>query len=306
MALKDQLEFGYVLPCRSWAPIDMKDVREVAVRADALGFRDLWVTENNLDESFSLDSMVVLSYAAALTQRIRVGVSVVVLPVHNPVHVAHEAVSLDYVSGGRAILGVGLGRAEEYANFGVPPERRVSRFNEQVELIKTIWTQGAHARFQGEFYNIEHGMTIAPVQKPHPPIWLGGSHPDSLRRAARIADGWMGAGGSTKKGFIEAVPLIRQSLESAGRDPAEFAISKRVFMAVHEDESIARAEALRWFTEVYHNPGMLETSGFAGTPAQLSSYIEELHAAGATHLLLNPIYRYQEQLETIAEVVGLK
>jgi alkanesulfonate monooxygenase SsuD/methylene tetrahydromethanopterin reductase-like flavin-dependent oxidoreductase (luciferase family) len=148
-------------------------------------------------------------------------------------------------------------------------------------------------------------MGIAPVQKPHPPIWLGGSHPDSLRRAVRIGDGWMGAGGSTKKSFIEAVPVIRQALEAAGRDPSTFTISKRVFMAVHEDEAIARAEALCWFTEVYHNPGMLETSGFAGTPVQLRAYIEELHAAGATHLLLNPIFRYEEQLETIAEIVGL-
>ena len=126
MALKDEMEFGFVLPCRSWEPIEMQSVRRTAIRADELGFRDLWVTENTLDDSFSLDPAVVLTYAAALTTRIRLGVSVVVLPLHSPIHVAHQIASLDYVSGGRAVLGVGLGRAAHYTDFGVPLERRVA------------------------------------------------------------------------------------------------------------------------------------------------------------------------------------
>jgi probable F420-dependent oxidoreductase len=304
MALKDEMEFGYVLPCRSWAPIDMESVRRTAVRADALGFRDLWVTENTLDDSYSFDPMVVLTYAAALTTRIRLGVSVVVLPLHSPIHVAHQAASLDYVSGGRAVLGVGLGRAAHYSDFGVPLERRVSRFNEGVDVIKALWTQPT-ADYHGEFYSVDGGMALKPVQQPHPPIWLGGVHPATLKRAARIADGWMGAGGSSKRGLAEAVPILRQALEEQGRDVSKFTISKRVFMSVHENAGVAHAEALRWFTDVYHNPAMLETNGFAGTPEQLRGYIEEARDMGATHLLLNPIARYEEQADLIAEVVGL-
>jgi alkanesulfonate monooxygenase SsuD/methylene tetrahydromethanopterin reductase-like flavin-dependent oxidoreductase (luciferase family) len=149
-------------------------------------------------------------------------------------------------------------------------------------------------------------MALKPVQKPHPPIWLGGVHPDTLRRAARIADGWMGAGGSSKRGLAEAVPVLHEALEKEGRDPASFAISKRVFMSVHEKPEAAHAEALRWFTDVYHNPAMLETNGFAGTPEQLREYVEEARDMGANHLLLNPIARYEEQADVIAEVVGLK
>ena len=112
MALKDQIAVGMVLPHRSPEPLDMQVVRQVAQRAEALGFHDLWVTENTLDHVFCFDPMVILTYAAALTTTIRLGVSVVVLPVHHPVHGAHQVASLDYASAGRARLGVGLGRGQ--------------------------------------------------------------------------------------------------------------------------------------------------------------------------------------------------
>ena len=100
MALKDTISFGMSLPHRSPEPIDMLAVRQVAQRADALGFRDLWVTENTLDHVFCFDPVVVLTYAAAVTTSIRLGVAVVVLPVHNPIFVAHQVATLDYVSNG--------------------------------------------------------------------------------------------------------------------------------------------------------------------------------------------------------------
>jgi probable F420-dependent oxidoreductase len=305
MALKDDMEFGFVLPCRSWAPIEVETIRRTAVRADELGFRDLWVTENTLDGSFSLDSMVDLSFAAALTSRVRLGVSVVVLPHHSPVHVAHAIASLDYLSGGRAVLGLGLGRPNHYRAFGVPVERRVRRFTEGVEVVKALWTE-PHVEFHGEVFDIDAALALKPVQKPHPPVWLGGSHPDALRRAARIADGWMGAGGASKASLAEAIPLLREALVTNNKDPEGFAISKRVFLAVDERPERAHADALRWFTDVYHNPAMLEANGFAGTPEQAREYIEELRDLGCNHVLLNAVHRYEEQVEAVAEVVGLK
>jgi probable F420-dependent oxidoreductase len=305
MALKDTLNFGFVLPCRSWAPIDIHSVARTAKRADELGFQDLWVTENTLDDSFSFDPMVVLAYAAAFTQRIRLGVSVVVLPLHSPVHVAHQVATLDYASGGRAILGVGLGRAAHYKDFGVPLERRVRRFNEGVQVIKALWTRD-QADFHGEIYDVQAGMRLKPVQQPHPPIWIGAYNPNGYQRAARIADGWMGAGGSSKASLVEAVKIIQDTLAENGRDASAFAISKRVFMSVHENPEVARKEALRWFSDVYHNPAMLETHGFCGTPEQAREYIEELQSLGVNHVLLNSVTRYEEQLEALAEVVGLK
>src|SRR5487761_863003 len=141
MALKDQIALGVALPHRSPDPIAMADVHHVATRAEALGFGDLWVTENTIDHVFCFDPVVVLSWAAAVTTRIRLGASVVVLPVHHPIHVAHQWASLDYASNGRAILGLGLGRKHPYAGFGVPQERRVRRFLEGVALVKALWTE---------------------------------------------------------------------------------------------------------------------------------------------------------------------
>jgi probable F420-dependent oxidoreductase len=302
MALKDQAAFGMSLPHRSPDPIGMSAVRTVAQHADLLGFRDLWVTENTLDQAFSFDPTVILTYAAAITSHIRLGTSVVVLPLRSPIHVAHAYASLDYVSGGRAILGVGLGR-EHYAEFQVPTERRVRRFLEQVELIRDIWSQPS-VEYHGQVFEINARMSLKPIQ-PRLPIWLGGSHPDAIRRAAAIADGWMGAGGQSVAGFGESVKLLRAALEKAGRDSAAFPISKRIFMSVHEKPEVARAEVNRWFTEVYHNPAQTDANGVFGTPEHVRERLEEHIAMGANHLLLNPVTRYEEQVDALAQVVGL-
>jgi probable F420-dependent oxidoreductase len=301
----NRIALGMSLPHRSPDPLDMDAVRQVARRADALGFRDLWVTENTLDHVFSFDPMVVLTHAASVTTAIRVGVSVAVLPVHHPIHVAHQVATLDQVSGGRAILGVGLGRPDHYAHFQVPRDHRVRRFREGVELIKALWTQDK-VDYPGGIYRLEGGrMPLKPVQKPHPPIWLGGGHPDALRRAALIADAWMGAGGSSTADFGRHVAILKSELEKAGRDPATYPISKRVFLSVHERADVARAEVERWYSGVYHNPAGTDASGVHGTPEQVRERLEALVGMGANHLLLNPVCRYAEQLEGLAAVVGL-
>jgi alkanesulfonate monooxygenase SsuD/methylene tetrahydromethanopterin reductase-like flavin-dependent oxidoreductase (luciferase family) len=115
----------------------------------------------------------------------------------------------------------------------------------------------------------------------------------------------MGAGGSSNAEFARCVPVMRENLEQAGRDPKTFAISKRVFLSVHERADVARAELNDWFTTVYHNPKGAETSGVYGTPQQVRVRLEELVAAGANHLLLNPVCRHAEQLEALASAVGL-
>jgi probable F420-dependent oxidoreductase len=305
MSLKDRVAVGMSLPHRSPDSIDMIEVRRVAERADALGFSDLWVTENTLDHVFSFDPAVILTYAAAVTRRIRLGVAVSVLPVHNPAHIAHQIASLDYVSNGRAILGVGLGREHHYVEFQVPMEHRVRRLREGVEVVKALWTQ-PKVDYHGTIYRLENsGMTIKPVQKPHPPIWFGGDHPDAVRRAAMLGDGWMSAGGAATEPYAKAVQILRAELEKLGRDPATFPISKRVFLSVHERADVARAEVGRWFTTVYRSAQRADTSGIHGTPTQVREQLEELVAAGANHLLVNPVARYSEQVEALAEVVGL-
>lgn len=304
MALKDQIPFGMSLPHRSPDTIGMDTVRTVATKAEALGFRDLWVTENTLDHVNSFDPLTVLTYAAGLTTRIGLGASVLVLPVHDPRMVAHQWATLDYVSNGRAIMGVGIGRPFHFQEFEVPQEARVARFREQIDLIRALWSQ-EKVTHNGHFYHLEGAkLGVRPVQKPLP-IWMGVGHPNAIRRSAALADGWMGAGGSTSEDFRKAVPLLREALEKAGRDPNGFPISKRIFIAVDEKPDAARAELHRWYTKVYHNPPGTDTSGIHGTPEHVRERLQEMIAQGASHLLLNPVSRHVEQLHALAEVVGL-
>jgi probable F420-dependent oxidoreductase len=305
MALKDKIAFGMSLPHRSPDPIDMAAVWQVATRAEALGFRDLWVTENTLDHVVCFDPVVVLTWAAAVTSKIRLGCSVVVLQIHSPLMVAHQWACLDYVSGGRAILGVGIGRDHHYRQFEVSQEGRVSRFREELDIIRALWTE-EKVTYHGRFYNLENEtMAPKPVQKPLP-VWMGVGHPDAVRRAARLADGWMGSGGSRIADFAASVPILRAALEERGRDPIAFPTSKRIFMAVDERPEVARRELLRWFTDVYRNPPGVDLCGIHGTPELVRERLDEVVAMGANHLLLNPVSNHAEQVEALAEVVGLK
>jgi len=306
VALKDKIPLGMSLPHRSPDPLTMTTVATVARRAEELGFRDLWVTENTIDQGTCFDPVVILTYAAAITTRIRVGASVVVLPIHSPLMVAHQWATLDFVSGGRAILAVGLGREHHYRDFQIPVAARVKRFREEVELIKALWSED-NVTYRGEMYQVENvTLGTRPVQRPRPPLWMGVGHPNAIRRAARIADGWMGSGGSSIADFKASVPILKQELEKAGRDPAAFPISKRVFMAVDDRPDVARAELNRWFTDVYQNPAGTDASGIHGTREQVVARLEELVASGANHLLLNPVSRHAEQLEAVAELSGLR
>ncbi len=306
MPLKD-LTFGMALPQRyPEAAADIATVRRVAQRADALGFADLWLTENTLDHVPCPDPLILLSHVAAVTTRIRLGVAVLVLPVHHPAHIARQVQTLDYVSDGRATLGIGLGRDAHYAEFGVPLERRVRRFTEGVEILRALWTQPS-VTYHGQIYDLHDASVLPlPLQKPHPPIWMGAGHPDAIKRAARLADGWMGSGNSSSAGFGPQVALLQQALADAGRDPATFPISKRVFMSVHAREEVAQQEVRHYMGAVYRNADLAERSCIAGTPAQVAERLEELAAMGANHLLLHPIARPEEQLEVLAEMVGLQ
>jgi alkanesulfonate monooxygenase SsuD/methylene tetrahydromethanopterin reductase-like flavin-dependent oxidoreductase (luciferase family) len=172
-------------------------------------------------------------------------------------------------------------------------------------LIKALWAD-PHVTYGGEIFRV-HEVTLGtrPSQQPHPPIWMGGAHSDAIRRAAALSDGWMGGGGSSNASFERAVPLLHAALRHEGRDPATFPISKRIFISVHENPTVARAEIDQWFNAVYRDPSGTEQAGVFGTPPQVHEQIEELATMGANHLLLNPVTRYLEQTEALADIVGL-
>jgi len=115
----------------------------------------------------------------------------------------------------------------------------------------------------------------------------------------------MGGGGTSSDSFVTAVAQLRVDLERVGRDPTTFPISKRVFVSVDDDPRVARAELARWFTGVYGNPDAVDTAGVHGTPGQVHEQLDALVAAGATHLLLNPVDRLLDHVDVLADLVRL-
>ncbi|TDJ46618.1 MAG: LLM class flavin-dependent oxidoreductase, partial [Gammaproteobacteria bacterium] len=184
---------------------DMALVRRTLHRAEELGYDSAWVQDQVASDVPLLESLSLLCYAAAVTERLKLGVSVIVVPIRNAPQLAKDIGTLDHLSGGRVILGVGLGpvfAGDNYFQiFGTRADEALRRFNESIRIMKSLWTE-TKTNIDGEFYTLHNtGMEPKPIQKPHPPLWFGGQHPNALRRAVQVADGYMGAGPTTTRDF---------------------------------------------------------------------------------------------------------
>jgi len=308
-------QFGFAIPQMFLGEqVDMSLVRDVCVRAEALGFESLWGVEITLSAEAVLEPIGTLAYVAALTERPRLGVSVIVSTLHNPVQLAKDLSSLDNICGGRLIAGLGIGvmyarpsvpAEADYRAFGITKEGRVTRFEESLRVMRALWSEKA-PELDGRFTKLAGvQMTPKPLQT-RLPVWFGGGHPNSLRRAVRMADGYMGAGGSSTADFRTQVIGLREGLEAAGRDPATFPISKRVYLAVDSNEKRAE-DALRTFFKVFYgDPNYAAQFGVFGSEEKVAEGLAEVFDAGAGMVMLNPVSEQREQLEILAEMVGLK
>ena len=280
-------------------PVDVAMIRKIARQAEAAGFADLWTQEQLIGTAQSVEPLTLMAYLAAVTERVRLGVSVLVLPVHSPLHLAKRLASLDVLSGGRLIAGVGLGGEWDAEAFGIPEGRRVGRFMNVLQAIDALWTQ-PQATLSGDFYSLrDASMEPKPLQQPRPPIWFGARAEVAVRRAARHGDGWMGPGSSSVETFEELVPALRDELERQGRDPSTFPMSKRVYIAIDDDAERARLRLREWFGHNYDDPEMAEQVSVWGKAEHCFEYVDRLIAAGATHLLFNPVFDYEEQIEAL-------
>ena len=291
---------------------DMSEVRDVILAAERLGYDSLWTQDQVIGDVPILECMSILSYAAALTERLSLGVSVIVFPIRNAVQLARSMNSLDQMSHGRAILGIGLGpptSADDfYRAFGVQSSDRLARFTEGLEIMKALWS-GEPVHYEGRFYQLEGTIMLPrPVHQPHPPVWFGGQHPDALRRAVRLGDGYMSAGPTTRVQYRDNMRLIRRFMDEEGRDPATFPLSRRVYLAVDPDAKRAKDRLDDFFQSRYPwqikgNPDFVADICVWGSPAQCVEGLQEFIDEGAGMLLLNPIWDFVEQLECLAEEV---
>jgi probable F420-dependent oxidoreductase len=288
-------------------PMDRAGIRTFLARAEHLGFHSAWVVEQILGKIPSLEPVALLTYAAAVTERLRLGSAVLLTALRSPLHLAKHLASLDHLSGGRLIVGVGLGgNPKIYPAFGIPAGRRAERFAEGIRLMKQLWTE-PRVTFPGEFYKLENAaMEPKPLQKPHPPLWFGAHHPDALRRTVALGDGFMGAGSISTEQFAEEVVRLRTFLGEAGRDPARFPIGKRVYIAIDRDRARGLRRLAEWFGAFYGRPEMAAQVAICGDVGECLDGLARVTRAGARLLMLNPVFDELEHLERFASELAPK
>ena len=299
--------FGIAIPQRfPDGTFSTAAMRTFLQRAEALGFDSAWTQEQVVGTAPDLGPMEMLSFAAACTDEIRLGCSVLISTLHSPVHLAKSISTVDQLSRGRLEIGLASGGGfRSFPAFGIDREGFIARFNEGLRVMRALWTE-ASVELDGRFWQL-HGtaMEPKPFQKPGPPIWFGGGHPDAIRRAVAGADGFFGAGSTTTARFIEQVNVARESLAAAGRDPATFRIAKRVYLCVDDDTERARLQVSKGLHEIYDYFGLPDLTAVAvyGPPAKVAEGVREVIAAGAELVLLNPLYDDAEQMERLATEV---
>lgn len=280
---------------------DPDGFRSYARRAEELGFESGWTHEQVLGTMPQLGPIETMTYAAACTERLRLGCAVFVTPLHSPAHLAKSLSSLDQLSRGRLEVGIGTGgQGRMFSAFGVDGEALVSRFNEGLRLMRELWTR-PEVTFAGRFWQLESAsMEPKPFQKPGPPVWFGGGHPNALRRAVRFGDGFFGAGLATTARFAEQVRLLREILAEANR--TGFPIAKRVYVDIDDDGERARTRVADELERIYGKRG-LEEVAVAGTPEECVRGVRAVAEAGAELILFNPLGDQAGQMERLAAEV---
>jgi len=276
--------------------------RAYLIRAEELGFESAWTQESVLGPSSQFAPIEAMTYAAACTQRLRLGCTVFVSTLHSPVHLAKSLSTLDQLSRGRIEIGVGTGgKSRPFAAFGVDPQRYVARFSEGLELMKALWTE-PRVTFDGEFWQVSgEAMEPKPFQKPFPPIWIGGAGPAALRRAVHVGSGFFGAGSSPTAAFANQVATVRQALAEAGRTESDFGIAKRVYVAIDENAGRARERMNAGLARIYGQAvPSIEAAAVTGTPADCVAGLRAVVAAGAELILFTALFDQGEHAERLA------
>ena len=306
----DAPRFSVGLP-QSFDGGDPRPVGIYAARAETLGFSGLWTLDSAVGGPTSrtplLDGLQVLAYAAAVTRDIRLGIAVIVMNRRQPVLLAKEIASLDRLSGGRLTVGVGLGAPadEHVAALGFPADRTVRRLVEGVEVMRALWS-GDEVSFDGELLRFSRArLEPRPIQRPGPPVWFGAGREPALERAARLGDGWIGAGSSS------AADFAARSRSSATRSPGP-AATRSTSPSPSASTSPSRTTSgsgcggcPRSSTRCTAGPGSPSAARSAGRPSASRETVRALVAAGCQEVSLTPMYGHLAQLERLPEVVRL-
>ncbi|WP_068922918.1 TIGR03619 family F420-dependent LLM class oxidoreductase [Planobispora rosea] len=262
------MRIGFAVPVSgSWAtPANM--VR-VARRAEELGYHEVWTFQRLLyPQGHAMgpvyrsvhDPVVTLAYVAGVTSRIRLGVAVLNMPFFSPALLAKQLASLQAVSGGRLDAGLGLGwQPEEFTASGVPMERRGRRAEEFLQVLRRLWTEET-VQHEGEFYRLPP-VHQDPRPAAPPPILLGGGAEAALRRAGRLADGWVSASREDPAGLGEKISIVKEAARAAGRDPGSLRFVTRAVTLVRPSGAPGRKPLSGSFEEIRGDLAALAAQG---------------------------------------------
>jgi probable F420-dependent oxidoreductase len=279
-----------------------ENVVNFAKRCEAMGCQSMWTIDRIAYDN--LEPLTVLAAAAGVTQKIRLGTSVLLGNLRHASHVAKIVSTLDFISNGRVTLGLGFGsRESDYKAVEIPFEHRGSRAVEQVQLMKRLWSEDS-VTFKGKFYNVENlSVGPKPIQKPHPPIWTGGSAEVALKRAGTWADGFI-CGSSAIPEFPSTWEKIADYARAAGRDPNRIRKAGLTFMAIHDDQSKAIRAVEDYVMRYYGRlrADVADTS-LVGSPAAVTERIGAFLSKGLDTLIIGVADPDPRQLDLFGEKV---
>lgn len=289
---------------------DMPALYAYAARAEALGFESLWAWDHVLlgvEPAFPIvDAITALAAVAARTERIKLGTGVLVLPLRNPVVAAKQLGSLDVISDGRLLLGVAAGwYAREFDAVGVPFRQRGRQFERNLDVLLRLWTE-ARVTLQVDELNLREAVMVPrPVQKPRPPVLIGGYVDAVLRRAGTLGDGWL-TYFYTPESFTRNWARVREYARAAGRDPDALTATNQLAIYVGASRAQTAAEMRHWLQTEWDTAGWSESTiehAIHGSPEECVEQLRAHVATGVHRIVLIP-YRYRpEQVERIATEV---
>ncbi len=303
-------KIGYLLPTRERVMEGNPaggPLLALAERAETLGYDSIWIDDSLLDRPRH-EPMVMLAAVAGRTRRALLGTGVLLPALRNPVQLAHQAATLDQVSEGRFILGIGIspdqpGIHAEFAALGLPFEKRVGRVLECMQLCRALRT-GEPVTWDGRWRLENAVIGPTPHRKGGPPIWMGGNTRGSMQRAARYFEGWFPISPTPEK-FSEKWREVREMAQEAGRDPN--VLDGAMYMTVCVDDDAARAEMrIGEFLEAYY-PGCGEMmkkhqAWFAGSGSAVADWLAGYAEAGLTHFVIRFTGDHERQLEAVADI----
>ncbi len=251
----------------------------------------LWVGGHIASPNPSPEAMVGLVRLATLTERVTVGTSILLLPLYPPALVAKQIADLDRATGGRVVLGVGVGGEypQEFSAVQIPVQERGRRTNEMIPLLRRLWT-AQDVTHDGRYYPMQDvKIHPPPLQPGGPPIIVAGRKEPAMRRAALLGDGWFPYLYSPRR-YANSVTTIRQSAADAGRDLTGFQWCAWVFLNINPNGDTARDEAARTLGGTYNQDfrAMIDSVAAAGTAAEVAAKLQSFYDAGARHFVFLP------------------